>query len=236
MAPRHERPRPSLSPRISARSFQEEEEDMMSSMRRYRPRSRGKLAGAWHATAIAMVVVALGATASAAAANVNIVRQGEPPAKVPPGTTYFKTIQGAVNASTSGDYVLIEPGTYYEAVKVTSAQSGIWIRGMNRNSVLLDGQSKPGNGIEIYKANNVWVDNLTVRNFDTGCENCGNCTLGSRLGRGKVTPGTPLLGRPIRPSQKPHQPSDPFTGFCGILRTSCQFPVRKWWHHVCENG
>ncbi|HWW90749.1 MAG TPA: hypothetical protein VNY35_08220 [Solirubrobacteraceae bacterium] len=146
----------------------------MSSMRRYRTRSRSKLAGAWRATAIAMVVVALGVTASAAAANVNIVRQGEAPAKVPPGTTYFKTIQGAVNASTSGDYVLVEPGTYYESVKVTSAQSGIWIRGMNRNTVIVDGQNKPGNGIEIYKTNNVWVENLTVRNFDTGCENCGN--------------------------------------------------------------
>jgi hypothetical protein len=146
----------------------------MSSMRRYRPRSRSKLAGAWHATAIAMVVVALGATASAAAASVNIVRQGRPPAKVPPGTTYYKTIQGAVNASKSGDYVLIEPGVYYEQVKVTSAQSGIWIRGMNRNTVILDGQNHPGNGIEIYKANNVWVENLTARNFDTGCGGCGN--------------------------------------------------------------
>jgi hypothetical protein len=40
--------------------------------------------------------------------------------------------------------------------------------------VILDGQNKPGNGIEIFKTNNVWVENLTVRNFDTGCENCGN--------------------------------------------------------------
>jgi hypothetical protein len=147
----------------------------MSSMRRYRPRSRSKLAGAWHTAAVALVVVAFGAAASAAAAaNVNIVRQGGPPAKVPPSTTYYRTIQAAVNGSKSGDYVLIEPGVYYEQVKVTSAQSGIWIRGMNRNTVILDGQNKPGNGIEIYKANNVWVENLTARNFDTGCEKCGN--------------------------------------------------------------
>ena len=146
----------------------------MSSMHLYRGRLCRRFAGARHGAAIALVVVACGATASAAAANVNIVRQGEPPAKVPPGTTYYKTIQGAVNASTSGDYVLIEPGTYDEAVTVTSPQSGIWIRGMNRNTVIIDGQNKPGNGIEILKANNVWVENLTVRNFDTGCENCGN--------------------------------------------------------------
>ena len=83
-------------------------------------------------------------------------------------------IQAAVNASTSGDWVLVEPGVYYESVKVTAAQSGIWIRGMDRNEVIFDGQNEPGNGIEIYKANNVRVENLTVRNFDTGCSECGN--------------------------------------------------------------
>jgi hypothetical protein len=128
---------------------------------------------------LALATVAFAATASAAfAGNANIVRQGAPPAKFPPNTHYFKSIQAAVNASTAGDYVLIEPGVYYEAVKVTSAQSGIWIRGMNRNSVILDGQNKTGNGIEIYKTDNVWVENLTVRNFDTGpgctAEDCGN--------------------------------------------------------------
>ncbi|MFI4985010.1 MAG: hypothetical protein ACHQAV_03365 [Solirubrobacterales bacterium] len=127
------------------------------------------------AFAIALVAVAFTATAgSALAAQVNIVRQGKSPSVVPTHTHYFKTIQAAVNASTSGDWVLIEPGVYYEAVRVTSAQSGIWIRGMNRNKVIIDGQNKPGNGIEIYKANDVWVENLTARNFDTGCESCGN--------------------------------------------------------------
>jgi hypothetical protein len=124
---------------------------------------------------MALVVVAFGASAAAASAKtVNIVRQAGVPAEVPKGTQYFTTIQAAVNASSKGDWVLIEPGTYYEHVKVTSAQSGIWIRGMNRNTVIIDGQNKPGNGIEIYKTNNVWVEDLTVRNFDTGCSGCGN--------------------------------------------------------------
>jgi hypothetical protein len=83
-----------------------------------------------------------------------------------------------VNASSAGDWVLIEPGTYDEEVTVTSAHSGIWIRGMNRNTVVIDGQHKVGNGIDIYKANDVWVENLTVRNFEfgEGCavEECGN--------------------------------------------------------------
>jgi hypothetical protein len=41
---------------------------------------------------------------------------------------------------------------------------------MNRNSVILDGQNEiaPGgrNGIEVFKTNNVSIENLTVRNFD----------------------------------------------------------------------
>jgi pectin methylesterase-like acyl-CoA thioesterase len=121
-------------------------------------------------------VVALGASAAAAsAANVNIVRQSGPPGgEIPPNTHYYTTIQAAVNASHRGDWVLIEPGGYYEPVKVTSAQSGIWIRGMNRNNVIVDGQERAGNGIEIFKADDVWVENLTVRNFDTGCSGCGN--------------------------------------------------------------
>src|ERR1700724_1545244 len=146
-------------------------------MRRNGLRSRGRLRRSMHVAVTAIALMAFGATAGAAyASNANIVRKGSPPAKFPPNTHYYKTIQAAVNASTSGDYVLIEPGVYYEAVKVSSAQSGIWIRGMNRNAVILDGQNKTGNGIEVYKANNVWVENLTVRNFDTGpgCPNCGN--------------------------------------------------------------
>jgi hypothetical protein len=80
--------------------------------------------------------------------------------------------------ASAGDYVLIEPGVYDEPVKVPSAQSGIWIRGMNRNTVIIDGQHKAANGIEIDQANDVWVENLTVRNFDQsescGDEDCGN--------------------------------------------------------------
>ncbi len=134
--------------------------------------------------AVALIAIAFGASASIAAAGygppaqVNIVRQGSPPAKVPANTHYFKTIQSAVNASTAGNWVLIEPGVYKEAVVVTSAHSGIWIRGMNRNTVIVDGQHKAGNGIEVFKASNVWVENLTVRNFEESetCpdESCGN--------------------------------------------------------------
>src|SRR5271166_3627538 len=92
-------------------------DDKMSSTRRYRLRRRSSLVSAWRTAAVALAVIAFGAAASAATAQVNIVRQGEPPAKIPAGTEYFKTIQGAVNAATAGDWVLIEPGVYHEQVK-----------------------------------------------------------------------------------------------------------------------
>jgi hypothetical protein len=133
---------------------------------------RGIAVRSLHAAVIALVIVAVGAAASAAyAARVNIVTQGEPPAgKPPPKVHYFKTIQSAVDASRHGDWVLIEPGVYTEEVKVTKGHGGIWIRGMDRNTVILDGQHKvvPGgsNGIEVFKTSNVWIENLTARNFD----------------------------------------------------------------------
>jgi hypothetical protein len=108
--------------------------------------------------------------ATAGAREVMIVSQGETPAKVPAKVHYFKTIQEAVNATEPGDWVLIEPGIYYEEVKVTQPHHNIWIRGMDRNTVILDGQNKPkpegSNGIEVYKDPNVWIENLTARNFD----------------------------------------------------------------------
>jgi hypothetical protein len=126
------------------------------------------------AVSAGMAVVALSATAASVASawggttgTVHIV-----------GLGHFSTIQSAVNVSKGGDWVLIEPGVYHESVKVTGAHSGIWIRGMNRNKVIIDGDHRVANGIEIDRANNVWVENLTVRNFDFGpeCpdEECGN--------------------------------------------------------------
>jgi hypothetical protein len=146
----------------------------------------GHRRGAWprgsRAFALALVAIACGASATAASAatkNVLIVRKsGAPAGGVPSNTHYYKTIQEAVDNAGKGTFILIEPGEYDEAVKVTSAQSGIYIRGMNRNTVIVDGQHHIANGIEMKKANNVWVENLTVRNFEfgEGCEveECGN--------------------------------------------------------------
>ena len=119
----------------------------------------------------------------------------------------YSSIQAAVDAARPGDWVLIGPGDYHEtgnrvppgaagddragaAVLVTTPN--IWIRGMDRNAVVLDG-TKPGasacssaaadqdfgplgsdgtptgrNGLIVFKANGVSVENLTACNFLSG--------------------------------------------------------------------
>jgi hypothetical protein len=122
----------------------------------------------------------------------------------------YTTIQSAVNAAKPGDWVLVAPGDYHERYDATvpvgnKATSGVWIatprvhiRGMDRNTVVVDG-TKPGapqcssapgdqdlgpvdagskpagrNGIEIWKADGTTVDNLTACNFMTGSTGGGN--------------------------------------------------------------
>jgi hypothetical protein len=81
------------------------------------------------------------------------------------GFAHFTTIQGAVNAARGGDWIVIDRGVYPEAVRIR--KSNLHLRGIDRNRVIVDGRHRKGvNGIEIFKANNVWVENLTVRNFD----------------------------------------------------------------------
>ena len=106
--------------------------------------------------------------------HVYIVGPGVHPTP-PPNTTYSPTIQAAVDATKKGDWVLLEPGTYNEEVKVPKAHGGIHIRGLDRNTVILDGLHKKGNGIFVEGANNVWIENMTAHDFD-GNEFCGGLT------------------------------------------------------------
>lgn len=100
----------------------------------------------------------------------------------------YTSIQAAVNAASSGDWILVAPGDYHESpgttgVKITTP--GIHLRGMDRNGVVVDGtkagapsacSSDPAwqdfgangggrDGIVVDKADGVSVENLTVCNY-----------------------------------------------------------------------
>lgn len=128
----------------------------------------------------------------------------------------YTNIQAAVNAAHRGDWILVAPGDYHERADaklpsdpsqlseggfggVLITKPGITIRGMDRNSVIvdgtkanaatpcsarskaqnfgtLDGSNKPAgrNGIVVWKANRVSIENLTVCNFLGGDGYAGN--------------------------------------------------------------
>jgi plastocyanin len=74
-----------------------------------------------------------------------------------------KTIQGAVDRAAPGDLVLIAPGVYKEAVTV--ATDGVVLRGVDRNTTILDGEFKRENGVKVVGADGVAIENLTARNY-----------------------------------------------------------------------
>jgi hypothetical protein len=135
------------------------------------PRPSRSLRAAVRALAAALAVAFLGAwTAAAASATVRVV------SKTKSGANIYSTIQGAVNAANPSDWVLIEPGKYDEAVLVETP--GLHIRGLNRNTVIVDGLHETSgegrNGIEVFKTSHVSIENLTVRNFDRATRDGNN--------------------------------------------------------------
>ena len=150
---------------------------------------------------VAVAVAGIGAPAALAA---KVLRVGT--YKGIPGQ--YTTIDAALKAAKPNDWILIGPGDY----KTTSSQSpkgnpdfpagvlitqaGLYLRGMNRNTVVIDG-TKPGsskcsaqtsaqnfgpklsgkaaglNGVMVWKAPNVWVQNMTVCNFLGGAAGDG---------------------------------------------------------------
>jgi hypothetical protein len=145
-----------------------------------------------------------GLLACAASAGANVLRVGSYHGI--PGQ--YKTIQAAVNAAKPGDWILIGPGDYKTTSSAeprgrTDTPAGIlitkpriYLRGMNRNTVIVDGtKSGPAcsraksdqnlgprshgkhlglNGILVWKAAHVWVQNLTSCNFLSGKGDSGN--------------------------------------------------------------
>jgi hypothetical protein len=133
----------------------------------------------------------------------------------------YKTIQAAVDAARPGDWILVGPGDYKTTkirtpggapdfpAGVVITKASLHIRGMNRNTVVVDG-TKPGsarcshkasaqnfglnggapakgpyggppragrsgvNGLLVYKASNVSIENLTACNFLGGSRYAGN--------------------------------------------------------------
>ena len=72
------------------------------------------------------------------------------------------SIQDAVNVAQPGDLILIEPGTYFEQVVVSTPD--IIIRGRDRNTVFVDGSHQSDTGFTV-QADGVAIENLTVRNY-----------------------------------------------------------------------
>src|SRR5262245_3054100 len=75
----------------------------------------------------------------------------------------YPTIQKAVDAAKPGDLVLISPGTYQESVSVKT--DNLTIRGLDRNSVILDGGFTMDNGFRVAGGDGVAIENMTARNY-----------------------------------------------------------------------
>lgn len=77
---------------------------------------------------------------------------------------HFTTIQDAVAAAKPCDWILVAPGVYHGTVTIRTPR--IHLRGLDRNRVVLDGRHQKGaDGIDVA-ADGVWIENLTVRDFD----------------------------------------------------------------------
>jgi Right handed beta helix region len=73
-----------------------------------------------------------------------------------------KTIQLAVDRSAPGDLILVAAGVYNEEVIIRTPN--IVVRGVDRNTVILDGNDELSNGFQV-SANHVAVENLTVKRY-----------------------------------------------------------------------
>src|SRR5215831_8784985 len=98
---------------------------------------------------------------------------------------HYKTIAKAVSRARDGDWILVWPGVYHEkatdSAGVYITTPNIHLRGLDRNLVIVDGSNGTAaqpcpadaasqdltarNGIEVFKADGVSIENLTVCNY-----------------------------------------------------------------------
>ncbi len=80
---------------------------------------------------------------------------------VAPTGADFTSIQDAINAASTGEVVLVYPGTYNEQVTVN--KSNISLVGQDRMNCIIQKEQSP-NGVLHITANNVEISNLTIYN------------------------------------------------------------------------
>ena len=122
-----------------------------------------------------IAVLGLHGQASAARSRVILVCSGTagcPP--VPKGTTVYKSIAVGVGHARNGDWVLVWPGVYKEAVTVAPTAQltrDLHIRGLDRNGVVLEGKGLSGSGIHVSGVDRTWVENMSAQHYKTGSAN-----------------------------------------------------------------
>jgi hypothetical protein len=127
--------------------------------------------------------------------NVLLVCNGSTVQCPSPGP-YYVTVQAAVDVARPGDWILIYPGVYHEKSKQWPT-AGVWIqkpdlhiRGMDRNRVIIDGSNgtashpcpsaaaqqdfTPRDGMVVWKASGVTIENLTVCDYLAGSGDHGD--------------------------------------------------------------
>src|SRR5215472_17160504 len=152
-----------------------------------------------HASAASQADYSSGARAASQGPGVLLVCNGSTvrcPALPRSAGPYYRTVQEAVDAARSGDWVLIYPGVYHEGTKEWPT-AGVWIqtpnlhiRGLDRNRVIIDGSNgtaahpcpsaaaqqdfTPRDGIVVSKVSGVTIQNLTVCDYLAGGGDHGN--------------------------------------------------------------